>query len=124
MDNQFAKPTVLVQRVASVILVALLIIFASILGVYLYRASDPYVQEVFSLNRNPARGEAIFEINCAGCHGKQGDGHVGPTLHHVSKHMSELSVIDQITSGDTPPMPKFQPDPQEMADLLGYLEEL
>jgi hypothetical protein len=29
-----------------------------------------------------------------------------------------------VVSGRTPPMPKFQPEAQEMADLLEYLENL
>jgi hypothetical protein len=33
-------------------------------------------------------------------------------------------LIQQITSGQTPPMPKFQASPQEMADLLSYLKTL
>ncbi|NER30629.1 MAG: cytochrome c, partial [Symploca sp. SIO1C4] len=37
---------------------------------------------------------------------------------------SKISLIHQVTDGKTPPMPKFQPSPQEMADLLSYLEEL
>ncbi|MFM6660226.1 MAG: cytochrome c, partial [Microcystis panniformis] len=32
--------------------------------------------------------------------------------------------IEQVISGKTPPMPKFQPDTQAMADLLVYLENL
>ncbi|MFZ4555923.1 MAG: cytochrome c, partial [Pseudanabaena sp.] len=26
--------------------------------------------------------------------------------------------------GETPPMPQFQPSPQDMADLLSYLKQL
>jgi len=35
-----------------------------------------------------------------------------------------LDLIRQVTSGQTPPMPQFQPSPQEMADLLKYLEQM
>ena len=31
---------------------------------------------------------------------------------------------DPVVSGETPPMPKFQPNPQEMVDLLSFLESL
>ncbi|MCA1991498.1 MAG: cytochrome c, partial [Coleofasciculus sp. S288] len=54
----------------------------------------------------------------------QADGRVGPSLQHVSKRKSKTSLIYQVISGQTPPMPKFQPSPQEMADLLSYLEKL
>ncbi|WP_425365346.1 c-type cytochrome [Gloeothece verrucosa] len=94
------------------------------LGLYISRVYDPYVQEVLSLKGDLARGYEIFQINCAGCHGQQADGSVGPSLHHVPKRKSKVRLIEQVISGDTPPMPKFQPSPQEMADLLNYLERL
>jgi hypothetical protein len=36
----------------------------------------------------------------------------------ISKRKSPHSPIEQVTSGNTPPMTQFQPSPQEMADLL------
>ena len=33
-------------------------------------------------------------------------------------------LIQQVVSGKTPPMPRFQPEPQAMADLLAYLNSL
>lgn len=112
------------RRIAIVAVAALLAILVSAVTVYVFRLSDPYIQEVLSLESNPERGEAIFEINCAGCHGREGDGNVGPSLHNISQRKSDWGLIHQVVSGDTPPMPKFQPSPQEMADLLGYLEQL
>ncbi len=106
------------------VLALILAISASILGFYMLRVSDPYVKNVLSLNGDPVRGRAIFEINCAGCHGLQAWGRVGPNLHSVSKRKSKIGLIQQVISGQTPPMPKFQPRPQEMADLLSYLEQL
>ncbi|MEK0196099.1 cytochrome c, partial [Microcoleus anatoxicus PTRS1] len=41
-----------------------------------------------------------------------------------SERKSEFDLIRQVTSGQTPPMPQFQPSPQEMADLLIYLEQM
>lgn len=125
MSDQVANPiTAVIKQVAIVVLGALLLVGVSVVGVYLYRVSDPYVQEVLSAPSDPERGQAIFEINCAGCHGTHGDGHVGPKLHNISERKSKLNLINQVTSGNTPPMPKFQPDPQEMSDLLGYLDTL
>ncbi|MFH7245838.1 MAG: c-type cytochrome [Spirulina sp.] len=88
------------------------------------QASDPYIHEVLSLEGNLERGEAIFKMNCAVCHGFEATGEVGPTLVSVSDHRTKVSLIKQVVSGQTPPMPQFQPDPQAMADLLGYLESL
>lgn len=88
------------------------------------RKSDPYVQEVLNLPGDSIQGHAIFQINCSGCHGIMADGKVGPSLKGISTRRSEVGLIEQVISGETPPMPKFQPSPKEMADLLSYLETL
>ena len=106
-------------------LAAIAIAVASvIMGVRLYQISDPYVRDVLTLQGTVAQGEAIFQINCAGCHGVTADGNVGPSLHEISRRRSKLGIIHQVTDGRTPPMPKFQPAPQEMADLLAYLKSV
>jgi mono/diheme cytochrome c family protein len=94
------------------------------LGIYRLRPADPYVQTVLSLTGDRVQGNAIFQMNCAGCHGSLADGRVGPSLLDVSSRKSRISLIHQVTSGQTPPMPQFQPSPQEMADLLSYLQSL
>lgn len=125
MADQTAKPvTAVVKQLTIIVMSALLLVGVVVVGVYLYRVSDPYVQEVLSAPSDPERGEAIFQINCAGCHGTKADGNVGPSLHNISERKSQLNLINQVISGDTPPMPKFQPEPQDMSDLLGYLETL
>lgn len=124
MENQLAQPELLVRRIILLVLAVLLAVGASLLGFHLIQVSDPYIHNVLSLDGNSVRGQAIFQINCAGCHGIRGDGQVGPSLQHVSKRKSKVSIIHQVISGQTPPMPKFQPSPQEMADLLSYLEKL
>ncbi|MCU0568378.1 MAG: cytochrome c [Oculatellaceae cyanobacterium Prado106] len=105
-------------------LVILLIALLASIAVYLYRHSDPYIRDVLTLSGNPDQGQVIFQLNCAVCHGLNGDGLVGPNLHHVAARKSKIGLIHQVISGDTPPMPQFQPSPQAMADLLEYLEEL
>jgi mono/diheme cytochrome c family protein len=82
------------------------------------------VKEVLSIRGDGSRGEAMFQVNCALCHGGTADGDVGPSLHHISKYKSKVDLINQVVSGKTPPMPQFQPSVQDMADLLSYLEKL
>jgi mono/diheme cytochrome c family protein len=124
VDSPLANPKIPVYRVLLVAIGMSLAIGAILLGFHISRLSNPYVQEVLSLPGNAGRGYEIFQINCAGCHGKLADGVVGPSLQEVSRRKSKVSLIEQVVSGKTPPMPKFQPDPQEMADLLIYLENL
>jgi mono/diheme cytochrome c family protein len=100
------------------------VVMLGFVGVYASQASDPYTRQVLALEGNPVQGNAIFQINCAGCHGAKADGNVGPSLWAVGQRKSDSRLIQQVISGKTPPMPKFQPAPQEMADLLSYLQSL
>jgi mono/diheme cytochrome c family protein len=113
-------PTNAVIKLLAVILAVLI----TVLGIYQLRRSDPYVQSVLSLSGDPAQGQVIFQLNCAVCHGIQGQGLVGPQLSHVASRKSRVGIIEQVISGKTPPMPQFQPSPEAMADLLEYLETL
>ncbi len=124
LDNQLFKPEILIQRLSLIAMAVLLVIFLIIFSVHLVRVSDPYVKSVLSLTGDEVRGHAIFQMNCAGCHGLQADGLVGPSLQGISKRKSRFRLIHQVTSGETPPMPQFQPSVREMADLLSYLETL
>ncbi len=85
---------------------------------------DAYTKTVLSLRGDPAKGRSIFVMNCVACHGQWATGEVGPSLKELSSRKSDVQVIQQVISGKTPPMPLFQPDPQEMADLLSYLKQL
>ena len=124
MTEQLIQPKDAIQRLILILLGMIFLAIVVIVGWYLHEISDPYINEVLSLTGDVSKGEAIFQINCAGCHGLNADGVVGPSLHHVQKHKSKISLIQQVISGKTPPMPEFQPNPQEMADLLSYLEGL
>ncbi|MGB3695615.1 MAG: cytochrome c [Spirulinaceae cyanobacterium] len=122
MNNELTPETIPVQRIIWFAVAIALFILVSIFAVQV-RTADPYIQEVLSIQGDTAKGHAIFQINCAACHGSHGNGHVGPSLHDVPKRKSKAGLIHQVVSGDTPPMPKFQPNPQQMADLLSYLEK-
>lgn len=106
------------------VLAIVLAIVLVVMGLHWLERSDPYIKTVTSLQGNPEQGHAIFQINCAGCHGLNANGRVGPSLLGVSARKSEAGIIQQVISGKTPPMPKFQPTPQAMADLLSYLQSL
>lgn len=119
INNQNNK-AIIVKVLLSFILITSLII----IGWWFVSKNDPYVDEVLSFQGNIERGQAIFTVNCASCHGSTGGGNVGPSLHNISKHKSESSIIEQVVSGKTPPMPKFQASAEDMADLLVYLRQL
>ncbi|MFM7266962.1 MAG: c-type cytochrome [Cyanobium sp.] len=85
---------------------------------------DPYTQAVLALEGSAQDGGRLFRLNCAGCHGLAAQGLVGPNLHGVDHRKNDRQLIQQVVSGRTPPMPRFQPEPQAMADLLAFLHSL
>jgi len=113
-----------VKAVTTLLFAIAFIILVLVFGFYRSHPANPYVKEVLALQGNATQGKAIFLMNCAGCHGEAADGRVGPSLQGVSDRKSRVAIIQQVISGQTPPMPQFQPSTQEMADLLSYLEKL
>ena len=107
-------------------LLLLALLGALVVGAFLVRQNhqDPYVVSSLALRGDQERGSKLFLINCAGCHGIAAQGLVGPNLHGVGQRRGDRALIEQVVSGKTPPMPRFQPDPQSMADLLSYLHGL
>lgn len=112
------------QQIGSIVLACLSIFMCALVSWHSLQESNPYTISVMTKTGDPTLGHAIFQINCSGCHGLDAGGRVGPSLREISKRKSPHSLIEQVTSGNTPPMPQFQPNPQEMADLLSYLETL
>ncbi len=85
---------------------------------------DPYTRTTLALSGSVENGGRLFRLNCAGCHGLAAQGLVGPNLHGVDRRKNDRQLIQQVVSGRTPPMPRFQPEPQAMADLLAFLHSL
>lgn len=102
----------------------LLCVVLVVWGIHKVQVSDPYVHDVLASTGNLERGQQLFWQNCSTCHGLNGVGEVGPDLQHVSERKSQVALIKQVISGKTPPMPQFQPNTQDMADLLVFLETL
>ncbi|HLO49807.1 MAG TPA: cytochrome c [Kamptonema sp.] len=126
MDNQLASNEIqhLVKRIALVTLAISLFSLLAISGLRQFQVVDPYIKTVLARNGDRIQGQAIFQMNCAVCHVQHFDTQIGPSLYGVSQRKSEISLIKQVISGKTPPMPQFQPNPQEMADLLSYLQQI
>jgi len=113
--SRLVKALILLAASASLVL-ALLLLGAS--------RSDPYTKATLDLVGSEQNGGRLFRLNCAGCHGLAAQGLVGPDLHGVSRRKNDRKLIQQVVSGSTPPMPRFQPEPQAMADLLAFLHSL
>ena len=115
LSRGLAAALVLAAAVACLVVVALVLPSAR---------TDPYTRQTLSLQGSVEHGALLFRLNCAGCHGIAAQGLVGPDLHGVAERKNQRQLIQQVVSGRTPPMPRFQPEPQAMADLLAYLNGL
>jgi len=107
-------------------LVVLAAVACAVLALVLLQASrtDPYTSATLDRVGSVEDGGRLFRLNCAGCHGLAAQGLVGPNLHGVDRRKNDRQLIQQVVSGRTPPMPRFQPEPQAMADLLAFLHSL
>jgi len=107
-------------------LMVLAAVACAVLALLLLQASriDPYTTATLDRVGSVEDGGRLFRLNCAGCHGLAAQGLVGPNLHGVDRRKNDRQLIQQVVSGRTPPMPRFQPDPQAMADLLAFLHSL
>jgi mono/diheme cytochrome c family protein len=125
LDIRLAKlRTASWQQIVAIVPICVSLCLFTIVGWHTLQESNPYVTSVLAKTGDPTVGHAIFQINCSACHGVDALGKIGPSLHDISKRKSPQSLIEQVIGGNTPPMPKFQPSTQEMADLLGYLATL
>jgi mono/diheme cytochrome c family protein len=66
-------------------------------------------------------GQALYEDQCASCHGKTGGGGFGPSLEGIGDRMSEEEEADIIANGQGS-MPAFGGDlsAEEIAAIVAY----
>ena len=89
-----------------------------------HHENNKYIIETLEHNGSVDDGDALFKMNCVGCHGISARGLVGPDLHSITQRLNDKEIIKQVTGGLTPPMPSFEIDPINMSNLLKYLHSL
>mgnify|MGYP001339911975 CR=1 FL=1 len=90
----------------------------------IHNKNSKFIIKTLELNGSVERGDALFKLNCVGCHGITARGLVGPDLHAITQRLNDKEIIRQVTGGLTPPMPSFEIDPVNMSNLLEYLHSL
>ena len=75
------------------------------------------------LNGSAEEGDALFKMNCVGCHVIKVRGLVAPDLHSITKSLNDKKIIKQVAGGLIP-MPSFEIDYENMSNLLKYLHSL
>ena len=109
-------------KIVFIVFVVLLICFS--IFFLKHHENNIYIIETLKLNGSAEEGNALFKINCVGCHGITARGLVGPDLHSITHRLNDKEIIKQVTEGLTPPMPSFEIDPINMSNLLKYLHSL
>ena len=109
-------------KILSIVFIVLFICFLIFFSIH--HENNKYIIETLELNGSVEEGDALFKINCVGCHGISARGLVGPDLHSITKRLNDKEIIKQVTGGLTPPMPSFEIDPVNMSNLLKYLHSL
>ena len=109
-------------KIFFIVFVAFLIFFS--IYFLTHHENNKYIIETLGLNGSAKEGDALFKMNCVGCHGITARGLVGPDLHSITQRLNDKEIIKQVTGGLTPPMPSFEIDPVNMSNLLKYLHSL
>ena len=102
-------------------------VISLIFAVYFYffqQENNTFILKTLELSGSVSEGDALFKMNCVGCHGITARGLVGPDLHSITERLNDTEIIKQVVEGRTPPMPSFEIDPQNMSSLLTYLHGL
>ena len=107
------------------LIIVFLVLFICFLIIFLtHQENNKFIIQTLELNGSAKEGNALFKVNCVGCHGIAARGLVGPDLHSVTQRLNDKEIIKQVTGGLTPPMPSFEIDPVKMSNLLEYLHTL
>jgi putative heme-binding domain-containing protein len=89
-------------------------------------ASFLVLVEVGCLRAEDSAGVAIFNSNCAVCHGRDGRGGRGPNLRKALRNGSSDSDIEAVIRNGVPgtAMPSFHFEKDELEGLLEYIHSL
>ena len=85
------------------------------------KASDPQrVDDILALTGDEASGQVVYDNNCPGCHGINGEGGSGPSMTNAVR-IGDAAIVDVVLSGKES-MPAFDTlADQDIADLLAHI---
>jgi cytochrome c551 len=84
------------------------------------QSTEERVDAIVALEGDVAAGEAIYDAECASCHGAEGEGGVGPAMEEVVAGHDEWAMVDVLVRG-VGGMPSFDDlDDQSIADVTAY----
>ena len=101
----------------------LVVVTLAVFGLAKWHPFSPSVPAAASdaLAGDPSRGATIFASSCAGCHGADGTGGVGPALRGSGLTAAEIEAIVATGRGA---MPAGIVSGQDAADVAAYVATL
>ena len=100
---------------------ALVTVTLATFGLAKWHPFTPSVSAAPAVAGDPTHGRKVFVVNCAGCHGIQAQGDVGPSLHGTGLTAAEIEAI--VASGRGV-MPAGLVTGQDAADVAAYVASL
>jgi cytochrome c oxidase cbb3-type subunit III len=71
-----------------------------------------------------ATGKQIFAAQCAGCHGFDGSGQLGPNLHGVEDRRGDAGIFSVVRNGTGAMPPVMSLNDQRVWQVVGYVRTL
>ena len=99
----------------------LAVVAAATLGLALWSPFSPSTAATPTATGSAARGEGVYATTCAGCHGDDASGGVGPALSGSGLGVDEVAAIVAAGRGAMPPQ---LVEGQEAADVAAYVASL
>ena len=96
----------------------LAVVAAAVLALVLWHPFAPSAPASDAVSGDAARGASIFAANCAGCHGADASGGVGPALR--GSGLTSAEVTDVIATGRGA-MPAAIVTGQDAADVAAHV---
>lgn len=85
-------------------------------------ADEDRVDDILALDGDAAVGVGVYDKQCSGCHGDDGEGGVGPALDGSVDAYSPEQMVTLILDGQGDMPPHDYMEDQDIADLLAHLE--
>jgi mono/diheme cytochrome c family protein len=90
-------------------------------GLAKWHPFSPATSPAAEATGDATRGATVFSVNCAGCHGADATGGVGPSL--VGSGLTDTEVASVVAAGRGV-MPPGLVEGQEAADVAAYVASL